>query len=62
MDYVSQEQLDYILAKIYDYGIPMNCIKSLLNIEYMQDMTVKQYNFLKLIIYQIESKWNGNNQ
>lgn len=28
------------------------------NIKYMQDMTVKQYNLLLLIIYQVENKLN----
>ena len=58
IEYVNKEQLDTIWTKMNDYNIPMDCIKSLLKIKYMQDMTVQQYNNLLLIIYQVENKWN----
>lgn len=54
---ISKEQLDELLKKISDYNIPLNCIKYLLNIGYLQDMTVSQYNYLMLIIYQIETNY-----
>lgn len=58
MDYVNKEQLDNIWKMMNNYNIPLDTIKGLLNIKYMQDMTVKQYNLLLLIIYQVENKLN----
>lgn len=58
MELVNKEQLDNIWKKRNDYNIPLDAIKNLLNIKYMQDMTVKQYNYLLLIIYQVENKFN----
>lgn len=55
---VNKEQLDNIWKKMNDYNIPLDTIKNLLNIKYMQDMTVKQYNYLLLVIYQVENKFN----
>lgn len=58
MELVNKEQLDNIWKKMNDYNIPLDAIKNLLNIKYMQDMTVKQYNYLLLVIYQVENKFN----
>jgi hypothetical protein len=58
IEYVNKEQLDNIWGKMNDYNIPLDCIKNLLNVKYMSDMTVQQYNYLLLIIYQVENKWN----
>lgn len=58
MNLVNKEQLDNIWKKMNDYNIPLDVIKNLLNIKYMQDMTVKQYNYLLLVIYQVENKFN----
>lgn len=58
MELVNKEQLDNIWKKMNDYNIPLDAIKNLLNIKYMQDMTVKQYNYLLLVIYQVENKLN----
>ena len=58
MNLVNKEQLDNIWKKMNDYNIPLDAIKNLLNIKYMQDMTVKQYNYLLLVIYQVENKFN----
>jgi len=58
MDYVNKEQLDNIWKMMNNYNIPLDTVKGLLNIKYMQDMTVKQYNLLLLIIYQVENKLN----
>lgn len=58
MELVNKEQLDNIWKKMNDYNIPLDTIKNLLNIKYMQDMTVKQYNYLLLVIYQVENKFN----
>lgn len=58
IEYVNKEQLDTIWRKMNDYNIPLDCIKKLLNIKYMSDMTVQQYNYILLIIYQVENKWN----
>lgn len=58
MDYVNKEQLDNIWKMMNNYNIPLDTIKGLLNIKYMQDMAVKQYNLLLLIIYQVENKLN----
>ena len=51
IEYVNKEQLDNIWGKMNDYNIPLDCIKNLLNVKYMSDMTVQQYNYLLLIIY-----------
>lgn len=58
MELVNKEQLDNIWKKMNDYNIPLDAVKNLLNIKYMQDMTVKQYNYLLLVIYQVENKLN----
>lgn len=58
MELVNKEQLDNIWKKMNDYNIPLDAIKNLLNIKYMQDMTVKQYNYLLPVIYQVENKFN----
>lgn len=58
MDYVNKEQLDNIWKMMNNYNIPLDTVKGLLNIKYIQDMTVKQYNLLLLIIYQVENKLN----
>lgn len=58
MELVNKEQLDNIWKKMNDYNISLDTIKNLLNIKYMQDMTVKQYNYLLLVIYQVENKFN----
>lgn len=58
MELVNKEQLDNIWKKMNDYNIPLDAIKNLLNIKYMQDMTVKQYNYLLQVIYQVENKFN----
>ena len=58
MELVNKEQLDNIWKMMNNYNIPLDTVKGLLNIKYMQDMTVKQYNLLLLIIYQVENKLN----
>ena len=62
MENINKEQLDTIWKKMNDYDIPLDCIKNLLKIKYIQDMTVQQYNYLLLIIYQVENKWAGYDQ
>ena len=58
INFINREQLEKLWEKINEYNIPLDCIKNLINVKYMSDMTVQQYNYLLLIIYQVESKYN----
>ncbi len=57
MNYIDQDQMKKVYEIAENYKIPMESIKNMLKINYLSDMTIQQYNYLLLIIYQVESKW-----
>lgn len=57
MNYIEQDQMKKVWEIAENYKIPIDSIKNMLNIKYLSDMTIQQYNYLLLIIYQVESKW-----
>lgn len=56
MNYIDQDQMKKVYEIAENYKIPMESIKNMLKINYLSDMTIQQYNYLLLIIYQVESK------
>lgn len=54
MDYIDNRQLDKLWMTLEKHNIQIEWIKAMLGVKVLQDITVRQYNFLIMIIYQVE--------
>lgn len=59
METINKEQIDKLWKKINEYKIPLETIKGLLNVNYIQDITIRQYNHLLMTLYLVEEVNHG---
>lgn len=50
MEKINMEQLERLLDVLYEENIPKNVILGTLGIEKFEQMTIKQYNFLLILL------------
>lgn len=53
MEKIDKQQLNRLLTILEKYGLKNKWILEICNIESLIDMTVKQYNFLLILILQV---------
>lgn len=54
MDYIDNEKLEKLITVLNEYGIQLEWVKKLFNVNTLQDINVWQYNYLLMIIQQVK--------
>ena len=54
MDYIDNEKLEKLITVLNEYGIQLEWVKKLFNVDTLQDINVWQYNYLLMIIQQVK--------